>query len=177
MITYKCMPDARIWDGQSYDRISGPMEALGREVLGRLDLHGDETVLDAGCGSGRITQALIDRLPNGRVIAVNASPSMVSVAKERLGAQADVRVADLLELELDEHVDPILSTATFHWVLNHDVLFRRLHAAMRPGGQLVAQCGERATSHTCVAGRTRSSPAIRTRSVSPVSSRRGTTPA
>ena len=57
MITYNCMPAARQWDGHSYDRISGPMEALGREVLGRLELRGEETVIDAGCGSGRITQA------------------------------------------------------------------------------------------------------------------------
>jgi trans-aconitate 2-methyltransferase len=137
------MSKARTWDGQSYDRISGPMEALGREVLARMELRGDETVLDAGCGSGRITQALIERLPHGRVIAVDASSSMASAAKERLGAhaQVDVRVTDLLELELEEPVDAVLSTATFHWIADHDRLFRRLHAALCPGGQLVAQCG------------------------------------
>jgi trans-aconitate 2-methyltransferase len=154
------MPETRKWDGQSYDRISGPMEALGREVLARLELNGDETVLDAGCGSGRITQALIERLPRGRVIAVDASPSMADAARERLdragarspqgeaggvavegGARVDVRVGDLLELELDEPVDAVLSTATFHWIADHDRLFRRLRAALRLGGQLIAQCG------------------------------------
>jgi trans-aconitate 2-methyltransferase len=135
------MPETRKWDGQSYDRISGPMEALGLEVLGRLELRGEETVLDAGCGSGRITQALIERLPRGRVIALDASPSMASAARERLGAQADIRVGDLLELELDEPVNAILSTATFHWIGDHGRLFQRLHAALRPGGRLVAQCG------------------------------------
>jgi trans-aconitate 2-methyltransferase len=134
------MPEVRAWDGQSYDRISGPMEALGREVLARLRLKGDETVLDAGCGSGRITQALIERLPRGHVIALDASQSMVDAARERL-PDADVRVADLLELRLDEPVDAILSTATFHWIGDHELLFARLHAALRPGGQLVAQCG------------------------------------
>ena len=140
MITYGRMPTVRAWDGQSYDRISGPMEALGREVLARLELNGDETVLDAGCGSGRITQALIERLPNGHVIAVDASQSMVDAARERL-PHADVRLADLLELSLDEPVDAILSTATFHWIIDHERLFARLHGALRPGGQLVAQCG------------------------------------
>ncbi len=135
------MSDVRSWDGASYDRISGPMEALGREVLGRLDLEGDEVVLDAGCGSGRITQALIEQLPRGRVIAVDESPSMVDAARERLGQGADVRVMDLLELELQEPVDAILSTATFHWIADHDHLFGRLHTALRPGGRLVAQCG------------------------------------
>jgi trans-aconitate 2-methyltransferase len=135
------MPDIREWDGASYDRISEPMEALGREVLARLELRGDEVVLDAGCGSGRITQALIERLPRGGVIAVDGSPSMVQAAVERLGADADVRLLDLLELDLQEPVDAVLSTATFHWIADHDRLFRRLHAALAPGGRLVAQCG------------------------------------
>jgi trans-aconitate 2-methyltransferase len=131
----------REWDGTSYDRISGTMEALGLEVLERLELDGDETVLDAGCGSGRVTAALIERLPRGRVIAVDASDSMVAAARRRLGPEADVRVADLLELELEEPLDAILSTATFHWIADHDLLFRALHRALRPGGRLVAQCG------------------------------------
>lgn len=135
------MPEVRTWDGAGYDRISGTMEALGLAVLARLELSGDETVLDAGCGSGRITQALIEQLPRGRAIAVDQSPSMVDAARERLGANADIRVVDLLELELDEPIDAILSTATFHWIADHDRLFRRLHAALRPGGRLVAQCG------------------------------------
>jgi trans-aconitate 2-methyltransferase len=132
---------ARDWDGASYDRISAPQEALGRAVLGRMQLLGDETVLDAGCGSGRVTEALLERLPRGRVIAVDASPSMVQQAHRRLGSRVEIHQMDLLELELANPVDAILSTATFHWVLDHDALFRRLRAALRPGGQLVAQCG------------------------------------
>lgn len=131
----------REWDGSSYDRISATMEALGLEVLDRLELSGDETVLDAGCGSGRITQALIERLPRGRVIAVDESASMIEAARTRLGPDVELRVVDLLELELEEPVDAILSTATFHWIADHDRLFQRLHAALRPGGTLLAQCG------------------------------------
>jgi trans-aconitate 2-methyltransferase len=131
----------REWDGTIYDRISGTMEALGREVLERLDLRGNEVVLDAGCGSGRITAALIERLPQGRVIAVDGSESMVAAARRRLGPEADVRVVDLLELELEEPLDAILSTATFHWIADHELLFQRLRRALRPGGRLVAQCG------------------------------------
>lgn len=131
----------RDWDGATYDRISGTMEALGRGVLARLELEGDELVLDAGCGSGRITQGLLEELPYGRVIAVDQSVSMVSAARERLGGDVDIRVVDLLELQLEEPVDAILSTATFHWIGDHERLFERLHAALRPGGQLAAQCG------------------------------------
>ncbi|MCW3056176.1 MAG: methyltransferase protein [Solirubrobacterales bacterium] len=142
----------REWDGTSYDRISGTMEAFGREVLERLELDGDELVLDAGCGSGRITEALMERLPRGHVIAVDESASMVKAARERLERSnpeiaddrrgtVELRVLDLLELELEDPVDAILSTATLHWIADHDRLFGALHAALRPGGRLVAQCG------------------------------------
>ena len=136
------------WNGQSYDRISGPQEQLGLAVLERLELNGDELVLDAGCGSGRVTQALAERLPHGRVLALDQSESMVQAARERLAKapggvsdSVEVRVTDLLELDLSEPVDAILSTATFHWIADHPTLFARLHAALAPGGRLLAQCG------------------------------------
>jgi trans-aconitate 2-methyltransferase len=129
------------WHGSVYDRVSGPQAALGEAVLERLPLRGDETVVDAGCGSGRVTEMLLRRLPRGRVIAVDESESMLESARARLGDRVQMVQADLAELELDERVDAVLSTATFHWVSDHEQLFRRLHAVLRPGGRLVAQCG------------------------------------
>jgi trans-aconitate 2-methyltransferase len=111
------------------------------EVLGRLELSGDEAVLDAGCGSGRVTEELMKRLPGGRILAVDGSEAMIAEARERLGDRASYMVSDLSELEVGEPVDLVFSTATFHWILDHDRLFQRLRAALRPGGQLVAQCG------------------------------------
>jgi trans-aconitate 2-methyltransferase len=135
------MAIARQWDGAGYDRVSTQMEAMGREVLDRLSLGGDETVLDAGCGSGRVTAALIERLPRGRVIGVDGSESMIAAARRRLGPAVDLRVADLVGLDLGELVDAVLSTATFHWIADHDALFASLRANLRDGGRLVAQCG------------------------------------
>jgi trans-aconitate 2-methyltransferase len=139
-------PGTREWDGHTYDRVSGPMESLGLAVLARLELRGEETVIDAGCGSGRLTQALIERLPRGRVIAVDASASMLEAAAARLEELLDaggleLRHGDLLELELTGPADAVFSTATFHWIADHERLFARLRALLRPGGQLVAQCG------------------------------------
>jgi len=131
----------RAWDGAAYDRLSTPMQAMGLEVLDRLPLAGDETVIDAGCGSGRVTEALVERLPRGRAIGVDGSPSMIATARERLGDRADLHVADLLELDLGVEADAILSTATFHWIADHDRLFTRLRAHLRHGGRLEAQCG------------------------------------
>jgi trans-aconitate 2-methyltransferase len=129
------------WDAATYDRVATGVKALGDEVLERLELRGDETVLDAGCGPGEVTEALVDRVPAGRVIAVDASARMAAAARERLGDRADVLYADLTELELEEPVDVVFSTATFHWIPDHDRLFARVRAALRTGGRLVAQCG------------------------------------
>jgi trans-aconitate 2-methyltransferase len=131
----------RDWDAPTYERLSAPLTAMGTDVLDRLVLRGDETVLDAGCGTGNVTRLLYERLPDGHVLAVDAAPSMVEQARELLPDDVDVRQADLLELTVDAPVDAILSTATFHWVPDHDRLFVRLHAALKPGGRLVAQCG------------------------------------
>jgi trans-aconitate 2-methyltransferase len=134
-------PGAREWDAETYDAVSDPQYEWGMEVLERLELRGDEVAVDAGCGSGRVTAELVERLPQGRVIAVDGSEAMVEKAKERLADRADYLVPDLVELELPEPVDLVFSTATLHWIADHDRLFRRLHGILKPGGRLVAQCG------------------------------------
>jgi trans-aconitate 2-methyltransferase len=132
---------AREWDADTYDAVSDPQFEWGMEVLERLELRGDERVVDAGCGSGRVTAELVERLPRGRVIAVDGSEAMVEKAKERLGDRADCLVCDLLELELEEQVDLVFSTATLHWIADHERLFRQLRSVLKPGGRLIAQCG------------------------------------
>jgi trans-aconitate 2-methyltransferase len=131
----------RDWDAGTYHRVSLPHEEWARSVLDRLSLQGDETVLDAGCGSGRVTGLLIERLPRGRVVAVDGSSSMVERVRETLRPGDEALVADLTGLELGEQVDAVFSSAVFHWVLDHDLLFRRLAAVLRPGGAIAAQCG------------------------------------
>jgi len=132
----------RDWNASSYDTISAPQQAWGSEVVERLELRGKETVLDAGCGTGRVTELVLERLPHGHVVAVDGSPSMAAKARERLDIErVEVLCADLLELSLDEPVDAAISTATFHHIFDHDTLFARIRAALRPGAQFVAQCG------------------------------------
>jgi trans-aconitate 2-methyltransferase len=131
----------RDFDARTYHRVSNVHQAWADALMDRLALRGDETVLDAGCGSGRVTLKLLDRLPRGHVIAVDGAPSMVAEARELLGDRATVRAVDLVELELEVPVDAVFSNAVFHWIPDHDALFARLHAALKPGGRLVAQCG------------------------------------
>jgi trans-aconitate 2-methyltransferase len=134
----------REWDAHAYDTVNAPMNARGNDAVARLRLAGDETVLDAGCGTGQVTATLLARLPRGRVIALDASAQMLAAARERFGGDARVSFvqADLgRPLPLPAPVDAIVSTSTLHWVRDHDALWRHLAAALRPGGQLVVDCG------------------------------------
>jgi len=131
----------REWNAASYDRVSDPQLAMARDVIDRLGLRGDERVLDAGCGSGRVTEVLLEQVPHGHVVAVDGSAAMVDKLVERLGDRVEAFACDLLELSLDQPVDAVLSTATFHWIAGHPRLFERMHAALRPGGRFAAQCG------------------------------------
>jgi trans-aconitate 2-methyltransferase len=138
----------RDWDAGTYDRISAPQQAWAAEQLERVQLAGDEVVLDAGCGSGKITAILADLVPRGTVYAVDAAPSMVRHAQEVLGDRAVAMCQDLVELALPEPVDLVFSNATFHWIKDHQALFAALHRNMKPGGRLVAQCGGRGNIDT-----------------------------
>jgi trans-aconitate 2-methyltransferase len=142
----------REWDATTYDSLPLPHLRWGRRTLGRLPLSGDETVLEAGCGTGRDTEALLDALPRGRVVAVDGSARMLERLRERLGDRLD-RVqalqADLTKpLPVTTPADAAFSVATFHWIHDHDTLFANIARALRPGARFVADCGGEGTIAT-----------------------------
>src|SRR3954452_9211021 len=112
---------ATAWDASTYDRTSGPQQRWATDVLARLEgVAPDATILDVGCGTGRVTEQLFELVPDGRVLAVDQSQDMVALARERLGPRAEVWCQDVLELQLDAEVDVVFSTATLHWVPDHE---------------------------------------------------------
>ena len=130
------------WDARTYDESSQPQQAWASDVLARLDgIATDGTILDVGCGTGRVTELLLALVPRGQVLAVDASEDMVALARERLGGRAQVWCQDALDIELDEPVDVVVSTAALHWVSDHDRLWARLARSLRHGGVLEVQCG------------------------------------
>jgi len=131
----------RDWEAGVYERVARPHEDWARAVLDRLGLRGDEVALDAGCGTGKLTAVLLERLPRGRVVGVDGSPAMIREARRLLPRSVELRVEDLAELTADEPFDVVVSSATFHWIADHDALFARLAAVLRPGGRLEVQCG------------------------------------
>lgn len=131
----------RDWEAQVYHEVSQPHAGWGADVLDRLELEGNETVLDAGCGSGKVAVQIVPRVPRGHVIGVDGSPAMIEQARRLLPAEVDLYVQDLTELLLPAPVDVVASSAAFHWIADHDRLFRRIAGALRSGGRLEAQCG------------------------------------
>jgi trans-aconitate 2-methyltransferase len=135
---------SREWNAAEYHRHSAPQFHWGQRVLSQLSLRGDECVLDAGCGTGRLTRLLAEALPRGRVVGVDLSRNMVKHANLELadfGGRARFVSADLAALPFAARFDGIVSTASFHWVMDHDALFANLFSALRPEGWLRAQCG------------------------------------
>ncbi len=139
------MPSSREWDASSYHQLSDQQFGWGRKVLERVRVRGDETVLDAGCGTGRVTAELLALLPRGHVAAIDLSEKMVQAARAellpRFAGRVSFAVADVQQLPFLECFDGIFSTAVFHWAKDHPRLFRSLYAALKPAGWLIAQCG------------------------------------
>jgi trans-aconitate 2-methyltransferase len=133
---------ATLWDASTYDATSQPQQSWAQDVLDRLaGIAPDATVLDVGCGTGLVTERLLELVPQGQVLAIDASADMVELARRRLGARATVWCLSVLYVSLPEPVDVIFSTATLHWVADHDRLWRVLAASLRLGGRLEIQCG------------------------------------
>lgn len=133
------------WNATSYHKVSAPQTSWGHKVLSRLEVTGNEVAIDAGCGSGKLTGALTERLPRGRVIAIDRSWNMLLTARTNLRPQFGSRVSyaqvALPGLPFSNAVDLVFSTATFHWIKDHQALFAGIFDALKPGGRLHAQCG------------------------------------
>lgn len=133
------------WNARAYNRLNNPMQTWGEAIVGRLDLRGDETALDLGCGSGRLTEFLLDKLPRGRVIAIDRSANMLESAREflepRYAGRVDYVQASLDDIDFAGVADVAFSNAAFHWVKDHPRLLAAIFCALKPGGWIIAQCG------------------------------------
>lgn len=130
------------WDAAQYHRLSDPQHGWGIRVLDRLEPRAGERVLDIGCGTGRLTSAIAARAPGCEVIATDRSWTMLQQAQSHYDDVAAFTHADGLALPFPpETFDAVFSTATFHWINDHERLFAGIRRVLKPGGRLVSQCG------------------------------------
>jgi trans-aconitate 2-methyltransferase len=139
------MPDTHNWNAQDYARNASAQWGWAQELIDKLHLRGDETLLDLGSGDGRITASLAERLPRGRVTGIDASANMVALAQANFPAAQHPNLSfiqmDAAVLELSERFDAAFSNATLHWVSDHPAVLRGLSRCLKPGGHILFQMG------------------------------------
>ncbi|HEY5706168.1 MAG TPA: methyltransferase domain-containing protein [Terrimicrobiaceae bacterium] len=126
------------WSASEYARISGLQKAMAEEVLSLLDLNGTKRVLDVGCGNGRVTAEIASRIPQGTVIGVDSSASMVAFASSHYGPAGwpnlRFEIADARRLPFQEEFDLVVSLNALHWIREQDKALRSIRSAMKPDG-------------------------------------------
>jgi trans-aconitate methyltransferase len=105
------------WDARAYDKVSTNVQLeWGQKLLEKKLWVGNEIVMDAGAGSGKLTKILADKVPNGKVYAVDADPNMIQQAKSNLSHYKNVQIfySSIDKVYLPTQVDVIFSNAALH---------------------------------------------------------------
>jgi trans-aconitate methyltransferase len=143
------------WDAEDYRDSSSQQKKWGRELLAKLNLNGDERVLDIGCGDGKLTAEIAERLPRGSAMGIDNSEEMIHLASETYPPHAfprlSWRVVDARSLVFDGEFDVIFSNAVLHWVKDHQPVLSGIRRSLKPGGRILIQMGGRGNASDIVA--------------------------
>jgi trans-aconitate 2-methyltransferase len=133
------------WNAADYAANSIVQQSWARELITRLNLRGNEHVLDVGCGDGKVTAEIANAVPRGSVVGIDASAEMIGFAKKTFPAKKfpnlEFHVIDARKIKFDRQCDLIFSNAALHWVDDHQAILRGMASVLRPGGRLVVSCG------------------------------------
>jgi trans-aconitate methyltransferase len=122
------------FDGKKYEKSSEHQREWGNKLVKELDLKGNETILDLGCGNGLITGELAERVPHGKVVGIDNSPSMIETAKTHKTVNTEFMLLDMNEMNFDNEFDVVFSNATLHWILDHEKLLKKIYRGLKPNG-------------------------------------------
>jgi trans-aconitate 2-methyltransferase len=132
-----------MWDAETYHKVSDIQESWAIELLEKIKISESEIVMDAGCGTGRVTKIIANKVKRGKVYAVDLDENMIINAKKNLKDLSNIVFvkSDLSDVKLPEKIDLVFSNAVIHWILDHKKLFTNFWDVLKPGGKLLIQCG------------------------------------
>jgi trans-aconitate 2-methyltransferase len=126
------------WDPAQYGLFEAARARPGHDLIAALPPSKPATVVDLGCGAGKLTMALANRWSAAEVAGIDSSSSMLGRA-----ALLDARVAwelgDIRHWTPKAPVDLLFSNAALQWVEGHEALFPRLLRGVAPGGVMAVQ--------------------------------------
>ena len=123
------------FDAKKYERASAHQQSWGERLIDELAIKGDERILDLGCGDGRLTARLAERVPQGHVLGIDASRNMIDQAqRSHVRTNLEFRQMDINAIAFEGAFDIVYSNATLHWVKDHRRLLANIHKALRAGG-------------------------------------------
>lgn len=135
------------WDPKSYMKSSSEQQRWARELFSKLQLQGDESILDIGCGDGKVTAELATLVPSGRVLGIDSSREMISHARETHPPiehpNLEFQEGEATSLSFEACFDRVVSFACLHWVRDHQAVLRGVKKGLRSQGRLLIQCGGR----------------------------------
>ena len=141
------------WDAKDYAQSSSAQAEWGKELIASIPFAGDEAVLDVGCGDGKVTVLLAERVPRGRVVGVDNSEEMVALAREQYGVapsnlfggdagdRLQFEVVDARALPFDAEFDVVFSNSVLHWIQDHRPVLAGIRRALKPGGHAYLRFG------------------------------------
>lgn len=141
MIIYQGLKMQHQWNGNIYHNISSPQFSSGIDLIKHIKLGDIHTVIDIGCGSGKLTNEISRLIPEAKILAIDISSSMIEKAKQNLSNNIEFICEDFLHLNITEKVDLIFSNKVFHWILDQEALFYKIYKILKPSGQLIVSFG------------------------------------
>jgi trans-aconitate methyltransferase len=130
------------WNAEDYARNSSAQALWANELLAKLELKGSESLLDIGCGDGKISAEIARRLPLGRVVGIDFSESMIALASKSFTRDnLSFYTMNATAIRLDQTFDIAFSNATLHWVEDHLAVLSSLKRHLNPNARLLFQMG------------------------------------
>ena len=140
------------WNAEEYRTSSSNQKKWALELLSKLDLKGNERVLDIGCGDGEITAAIAQRVPRGFAVGIDSSKEMIDLATGRFPSEHYPNIAFLLKdataLDFREEFDAVFSNACLHWVIDLQPVLAGIRSCLKPSGRVLLQMGGKGNATT-----------------------------